>query len=221
MPNGSSKGKGVDKSSSWSQWQWDDRGFYVASRYGPSGSLEYDYRYPNTQQTPQQEQQTPRTPGESVIIDSGSAVPPSSGGTGGRGYAAQEGNYSGTTERASANTVTSGYNSRPATSYTSSDAYYTIAAAAGSQSSSSTAANISYSPQGTRSASSASNTGSFNSFPSPVASPKSDYVSSSKSYDVPSDVTASFGGMTISNVPSTIREQGNKSDYHLLISFLT
>jgi hypothetical protein len=42
------KGKAVDKSSAWAQWIWDDRGFYVTSRYGPSGQVEYEYRYPST-----------------------------------------------------------------------------------------------------------------------------------------------------------------------------
>jgi hypothetical protein len=62
-----SKGKEVDKSSAWSQWMWDDRGVYVSTRYGPSGQLEYDFRYPSTSTDSAIEREiaTPRTTGSS------------------------------------------------------------------------------------------------------------------------------------------------------------
>ncbi|KAK0118618.1 hypothetical protein ONS95_007502 [Cadophora gregata] len=51
----------TDKSSSWSDWTWDQRGFWVSSRYGPSGTVEYDYKFSETPQTSKQDQATPRT----------------------------------------------------------------------------------------------------------------------------------------------------------------
>lgn len=41
-----SKGKSRDQSTPWSAWTWDSRGYHFASRYGPTGEIEYDYRYP-------------------------------------------------------------------------------------------------------------------------------------------------------------------------------
>lgn len=46
---GSKKGKAVDMSTAWSEWNFDDRGFWVSSRCNPAGELEYSYRY-DTQQ---------------------------------------------------------------------------------------------------------------------------------------------------------------------------
>jgi hypothetical protein len=45
MSSGHSTGKAVDKSSPWSEHVWDEGGYWVSSRHGPSGELEYDYRY--------------------------------------------------------------------------------------------------------------------------------------------------------------------------------
>lgn len=58
-------GKGVDRSTSWSEWEWDARGFWFSSRTGPTGVPEYEYNYPqpdntNPYQTPQP--QLPSTP---------------------------------------------------------------------------------------------------------------------------------------------------------------
>lgn len=58
----------TDNSSPWSNWSWDSRGFWVSSRYGPSGSLEYSYDYSETPaQTSKQDQATPRTPNTDYI----------------------------------------------------------------------------------------------------------------------------------------------------------
>ncbi|KAG4435148.1 hypothetical protein IFR05_009380 [Cadophora sp. M221] len=59
----------TDNSSPWSDYTWDSRGFWVSSRRGPSGNLEYDYKYSETTaQTPRQEQATPRTPDADYIV---------------------------------------------------------------------------------------------------------------------------------------------------------
>jgi hypothetical protein len=69
------KGKAIDKSSPWSEYAWDDRGYWYSSRYGPTGEVEYDYRYPETTtQTAEQEQATPRTPGENVLSGAASST---------------------------------------------------------------------------------------------------------------------------------------------------
>ncbi|KAH7416791.1 hypothetical protein BKA64DRAFT_277134 [Cadophora sp. MPI-SDFR-AT-0126] len=58
----------TDSTSSWSDWSWDSRGFWVSSRYGPSGDLEYDYKYSEPPaQTSKQDQSTPRTPDADYI----------------------------------------------------------------------------------------------------------------------------------------------------------
>ena len=45
--NGKSKGrkhgKSIDRSSPWSEYIWDQRGFYYSCRYGPDGQVEYKY----------------------------------------------------------------------------------------------------------------------------------------------------------------------------------
>jgi len=105
MPNESSKGKGVDRSSAWSQWTWDDRGYYYSSRYGPSGELVWAFRYPEAK-TPQQEQRTPRSPGENVFLSGSSAGTFSSSGANNEGCDTQEGLSSGVAQKASANTTT-------------------------------------------------------------------------------------------------------------------
>jgi hypothetical protein len=69
------KGKAIDRSSPWSEYVWDDRGYWYASRYGPTGDVEYDYRSPETTtQTAEQEQATPRTPGENVLSGAASSA---------------------------------------------------------------------------------------------------------------------------------------------------
>jgi hypothetical protein len=73
------KGKAVDKSSAWSEFSWDDRGYWYAHRYGPTGEVEYDYRYiETTTQTEEQEQATSRTPGENILSEATSSTPTTS-----------------------------------------------------------------------------------------------------------------------------------------------
>jgi hypothetical protein len=40
--------------------------FWWSTRLGPSGQTEYDFRYPETEQTLQQKQETPRSPGPNI-----------------------------------------------------------------------------------------------------------------------------------------------------------
>ena len=64
------KGKTVDRSTrstGWSELIWDDRGFWFKSRTNSAGETEYDYRYPEGAQTPEQQQTTPRFPGPNII----------------------------------------------------------------------------------------------------------------------------------------------------------
>jgi hypothetical protein len=61
------KEREIDRSSPWSEQVWDTRGFWVSSRYGPDGAIEYDYQYPDNNQEPQtgtvvQSFGDPRTP---------------------------------------------------------------------------------------------------------------------------------------------------------------
>jgi hypothetical protein len=63
-PNKGSKGKAIDMSTPWSEFFWDDRGYWISSRHGPSGGLEYDYRNSKRAQT---SGLTPRAPGPNVI----------------------------------------------------------------------------------------------------------------------------------------------------------
>lgn len=44
------KGKRPQYTSPWSEYVWDERGFWYKSRTGPSGELEYQYAYPETSQ---------------------------------------------------------------------------------------------------------------------------------------------------------------------------
>ena len=47
------KGKSIDRSTEWSDWVWDeDNGCWIASRTGPDGEPEYDYRLPAESQAP-------------------------------------------------------------------------------------------------------------------------------------------------------------------------
>lgn len=46
------KGKKISPSTpAWSDWVWDDRGYYYRSRYNSSGQLDYEYDYPTSQTT--------------------------------------------------------------------------------------------------------------------------------------------------------------------------
>jgi hypothetical protein len=53
----SSKGKDVDQSTPWSEYVWDDRGYWISTRIGPTGEREYTYRDPEPQNT----EATPRS----------------------------------------------------------------------------------------------------------------------------------------------------------------
>ncbi|TVY85290.1 hypothetical protein LSUE1_G001296 [Lachnellula suecica] len=207
-----SKGKGVDKSTSWSEWTWDSRGYYYSSRYGSEGQLQYDYRYPESTQTSQQQQQTPRTPGDNVILNPGSAPPLSASNSG--SYGAQGGVYSGVSGTTILGSGTPSYQTRPTTStYPPPDSYYTTSSASDSQSLASRAPGATYSPELTRYPSSSSNTGSFGS--SAVDSPNSEYASPSRGgYD---ETTAAFRNLTLSGRPPVIPEQGQSAFCHIFI----
>lgn len=53
--------------SAWSEYVWDEGGFWVSSRRGPTGALEYTYDYPESPGQTEGEQATPRTPVEDYI----------------------------------------------------------------------------------------------------------------------------------------------------------
>lgn len=65
-PRGS-KGKTPDRSTAWSTFDWDPRGFWVATRLDANGRVQYDYRYPEGAQAAQDQQNTPRSPGPNVF----------------------------------------------------------------------------------------------------------------------------------------------------------
>ncbi|TVY13980.1 hypothetical protein LARI1_G008742 [Lachnellula arida] len=202
----SNKGKAVDKSTPWSEWCWDARGYYYSSRSGPTGVLEYSYKYPDST-TPQQQQQTPRTPGENLLLSTVSATPPSSVPSG-ESYASREASYSGAA-RTNSSIGTSGassYQSLPSSNY-GLDSYYTTATTTSTQPSSSMTSNTSYSSQFNRPPSSSSNYGSLNPYEPSVTTTKLEYATSSKNYDT-SGVGSAFRGMSLSSPSSTIHEQG-------------
>jgi hypothetical protein len=58
------KGKFPGCSTAWSAYEWDQRVFWISSRVDVFGEREYDYRYP---ETPTQQQNTPRSPGPTVL----------------------------------------------------------------------------------------------------------------------------------------------------------
>jgi len=53
------KSKAIDRSTIWLPWTWDNRGYWYSSRSGPTGEVEYDYRYPEG--ASQDHNTTPRT----------------------------------------------------------------------------------------------------------------------------------------------------------------
>jgi hypothetical protein len=62
------KEKEIDRSSPWSEYEWDARGFWVSSRSDHNGAVEYHYRYPEQNPKPPtstfiQSPADPRTPG--------------------------------------------------------------------------------------------------------------------------------------------------------------
>jgi hypothetical protein len=62
---GRGKGKALDRSGPWSEYNWDARGFYISSRYGPTGKIEYNYRYPDSS-TPISGESIPQT-GQEIV----------------------------------------------------------------------------------------------------------------------------------------------------------
>ncbi|KAH7348831.1 hypothetical protein BKA65DRAFT_268549 [Rhexocercosporidium sp. MPI-PUGE-AT-0058] len=59
------RGKTTDRSTSWSEWSWDGRGFWISSRSNEFGVQEYEYRYPEASL-----ERTPRTLGETNLQQS-------------------------------------------------------------------------------------------------------------------------------------------------------
>ncbi|KAF7863097.1 hypothetical protein EAF04_007180 [Stromatinia cepivora] len=57
MAHYESRGGGLDQSTPWTDWIWDDRGYHYSYRTGPTGIHEYRYLEPENQSA------TPRTPG--------------------------------------------------------------------------------------------------------------------------------------------------------------
>jgi hypothetical protein len=55
---GNGKGKGIDRSTLWSEFAWDERGYWFSTRYNSSGELEYERAYPKNTSEPES---TPRT----------------------------------------------------------------------------------------------------------------------------------------------------------------
>ncbi len=55
-------GKSRDLSSAWSEFTWNEGGYWISSRYNESGKIEYTRRYPeNTEPTTEQRASTPRS----------------------------------------------------------------------------------------------------------------------------------------------------------------
>lgn len=208
MPNSSSsKGKGVDKSTPWSDWVWDSRRqCFYSSRYDPRGNVEYSYKSPDTSQQNQNLQETPRTPGENIVLSTSNTPTFLSSASSG-GYTTQESPYFGVAGRASSSVGTPSYQNQPTTNYATSEAYTTNASV------DSQTPDVSYSSQLARYPSSSSNTSSFTSYGSSVA-PKSEYISGSKGYTT-SELNSTFRGLSLTNQSSTIIEQGNSELYVL------
>jgi len=62
------KGKAVDQSTEWSDWAWDEHNHcWAASRIGPNGDPEYDYRDPEETQASDTSVSIPRFAGPNII----------------------------------------------------------------------------------------------------------------------------------------------------------
>lgn len=187
----SSKGKNVDKSTVWSEWEWDNKlQRHWSWRYGPSGELEYEYR---PSQTTQQQQETPRSTGDNVMLSNTTSNVSTTQGSGNTQL------YTG-----QASTTIAALSQKYQTSApTNSDSYYTTATSATTSSPGGYGARtggISYSTQpvlfSSGSSSSAANT---------YGSSTSNYATNE--YDDTNDVTSTFSGMSLNRQP-TIPERG-------------
>ncbi|CAG8951674.1 hypothetical protein HYFRA_00005474 [Hymenoscyphus fraxineus] len=183
----SSKGKNVDKSTDWSEWKWDDElQRHWSWRYGPTGEPEYEYR----SQSSQQQQETPRSTGESVILDNTSSDISTTSNQGSHNIQYHTGQISSTIA-----TIPQKY----ASAAPASDSYYTTATAATSttQGAGSRSGVLSYSTQPTFSS------GSFSSatgLSSTYGSSASNY--GNRAYDDINEVTSTFGGMSLNRQPT-------------------
>jgi hypothetical protein len=54
------RGNDVDRSSKWSEWTWDARGYWYCSRLGRSGEYEYEYKYENQEYAADEDSSTKR-----------------------------------------------------------------------------------------------------------------------------------------------------------------
>lgn len=191
----SSKGKNVDKSTAWSEWKWDgELQRHWSWRYGPSGELEYEYR---PSQTTQQQQETPRSTGDNVML---SSTPSAFSTTQGSGNAGTQ-LYTGQASTTMAALAQKYQTSAP----TNSDSYYTTtttttpSTTASSQGFGTRSGSISYSTQPVLSSGSSSAATGFNTY----GSSTSNY----SEYDGNNDVASTFSGMSLNQQP-TIPERG-------------
>jgi hypothetical protein len=205
------RGKSIDRSTAWSEFVWDESGqFWWSSRLGPSGQAEYDYRRPETQQTHQQRQETPRSPGPNIITGDDPPYNAASG-TGG------ETNY----ENSDYNVAPVGsagtgfYQSSP--NYEVATTKYYIPNTHGDfqepTTSSSFGNNFSSPLNKTY-----SSTGSSDSFGTSPTSPRTSYVLSNKEHDASGEITRNMGALSFSPQP-TIQEQGLQGVLCLLIGY--
>jgi hypothetical protein len=65
----SRSGKEVDYTSEWTEWTWDNRGFWFSSRHGPNGEIEFEYNYETSppHASRQERESTPRFSGENNV----------------------------------------------------------------------------------------------------------------------------------------------------------
>jgi len=207
-PKKGSKGKSIDKSTDWSEFIWDDRGYWFSSRLDSSGQPEYDYRYPDAPQTAQQQQTIPRSPGPNVVssggiydssvVSGGDSTYP---GQGNVTYPASSISTAGSPVYANSNYVMV---SKPA--YPPSESNYTTVAATNAQGTTGAIPGVSYSAQLPSFPSSGSNTSSYSSYRPITSSPETGYGSSSD--DASTTITQSLGAISFSRQP-TIPEQRN------------
>jgi len=196
------RGKSIDRSTAWSEFEWDQSGqFWWASRLGPSGATEYDYRYPETEQTHQQRQETPRFPGPDIITRDD---PPYNAAS----STGEETNYENSNYNvASVGSAETGVYQNTPNYEVATTKYYipsTSGDLQGSTTSSSFGNNLS-----TPLSKTYSSTGSSDSFGTSPTSPRTSYVLSNQEYNT-SEITRNMGGLSFSPQP-TIPEQGLQS----------
>jgi hypothetical protein len=191
------RGKSIDRSTAWSEFEWNESGrFWWASRLGPSGESEYDYRYPETEQTHQQKQETPRSPGPNLITSDVQQYSTASETT-------EETNYE-VPEPSSFNVASVGSAGTSIYQDTSNykvTNYYTPSTSGDFQGpTTSPSLENNYSNP-------LSKTHSSGSSRSSPASPRTNYALSDKEHDTSGEITRTMGGLTFSTQP-TIPEQG-------------